>query len=104
MSESQDYVSKVPKLTGDKDSISWRHLRFAAIQRHDYQKLGFEDKLEANTTAAVRDRWKKKMIKSKTTIILTLDVGLLSQLSTVIYNQSKMAKDLWIAIESLYTT
>ena len=56
MYESQNYVSKLPKLTGDKDYIPWWRLVFAAIQRHDYQMIGFLAEPEANPTPDVRSR------------------------------------------------
>lgn len=48
-------------------------------------------------------KWKKAMVRAKTSIVLTLDVGPLAQMAAIIDDDSRTAKDLWDFIHKFCT-
>lgn len=103
MATDQDTVTKLPKLTCAADYIHWRRRVYAYICRNDFELLSFEDE-PIQASAAVKKRWMQAMIKAKTSVILSLGSGPLVQLSNLIDDDDRTAKELLEAIARLYTT
>lgn len=94
MSTEVDLVTKLPRLSGAQDFINWRRRLKAYICRKDVDLQGIEEKPHSVNSDVTRDS-RKKMIKAKTAIILTLDSGLHAQMSSIIDDDDRSAKELW---------
>jgi len=103
MSTEQDPVTKLPKLTCAADYMRWRRRVYAYIRRQDVELLCFEDE-PVQASSAIKKKWLQAMIKANTSIILSLGSGPLAQLSNLVDNDDRNAKELWEAIARLYTT
>ena len=102
---SMDYVSKIVKLAGQDNFIHWRRCVLSYIERSDMDFLCFTEK--PNGRSATEDKvteWRQANSKARSSIVMTLDKGPMAQVGHIIDDRSKTAKDLWDALEKLYTT
>ena len=104
METSSDSVSKIPKLSGEKDYINWKRRVLAYIERYDYQLLCFQDRPSGR---GITDEqilaWREANSRARTSIILTLREGPMSQVGHIVDNRGKSAKELWDSLATLYT-
>jgi len=103
MSAEQDPITKLPKLGNSKDYIHWRRRVHAFIRRNDFELLGFTEE-PVGASVAIRKKWLEAMIKAKSSIVLSLGSGPLAQLSAIIDDDERTAKELWDGLTRLYTT
>lgn len=97
----RDGVNKLPKLTGADDFINWRRRVKAYLQQQDIDLLGLTDRPDAGSTTQNR-RWLEFNVKAKSAITLTLSDGPLAQVSTIVDDDDKTAKDLWTELDKAY--
>lgn len=102
MATDGDSVAKLPRLTGAGDYIPWRRRIKAYIQRDDIELIELKPRPEGATTAQIA-RWNRSNIRAKSAIILTLANGPMAQISNIIDDDDRSAKDLWDALARLYT-
>ena len=100
MSE-HDGVTKLPKLTGAEDYINWRQRLKAYIQRNDIELFGLSNRPESENTRE-QTRWRNAMFKAKSEITLTLADGPMAQVSAIVDDDNRTAKDLWDALDRIY--
>lgn len=97
----QEHLSKLPKLAGADDYINWRRRVKAFLQTKDFELFGLNDRPEDASAAQLR-RWVEANVRAKGTIILTLADGPLAQVSTIVDDDNKTAKDLWTELDKIY--
>lgn len=103
MTTEKDHLNKLPKLKTSADFINWRRILRAYLRRDDFELLGLADNPQAANAASQR-KWEKESVRAKSTIVLTLGDAPLAQLSDVIDDDDRSAKELWDAIARTYTT
>lgn len=96
-----DGVTTLPKVTGANDFINWRRHVKAYLQQQDIDLLELTDRLDGGSTTQNR-RWLELNVKAKSTITLTLSDGPLAQVSAIVDDDDKTAKDLWTALDNTY--
>lgn len=72
------------------------------MRREDLELLCFQDHPE-NTTSTKTRKWLKAMLEAKYSIILTLETRPLAQLSDIIDDDDRTARELWDSIVKLCT-
>jgi len=100
MSAEQDPITKLPKLGNSKDYIHWRRRVHAFIRRNDFELLGFTEE-PVGASVAIRKKWLEAMIKAKSSIVLSLGSGPLAQLSAIIDDDERTAKELWDGLHQM---
>lgn len=103
MATEHDTVTKLPKLNSSKDYLHWKRRVYAYLRREDFELLCFREEPE-DATSAQKRKWLKAMVEAKSSIILTLGSSPLAQLSDIIDDDERTAKELWDAVIKLYTT
>lgn len=101
--KSEDTVTKLPKLTNYKGFIHWRRRVYAFILRDDMGLLRFTEEPD-NAPASFQKKLLENMIRAKSKIILTLGSWPLSQIISIIYVDSRTAKELWDSLSKLFST
>lgn len=74
---AREAVTKLPKLTGAEDFISWKRRVKAYIQQNDINLTGLKEASQDGTTAQ-QPRWYEEDIKAKSIIALTISDSLLA--------------------------
>lgn len=94
-------MTRLPKLSGTDDYINWRRRVKAFLQQNDVDLFGLSDKPDL-AGAAQQRRWLELNAKAKSTTTLTLCDGPLAQVSAIVDDDDKTAKDLWLELDNAY--
>lgn len=98
-----DGVAKLLKLWKSVGFAHWRRRMYAFIRWDDIDLIFFTDRM--NTGAAeLQSPWLEITRKENPTIGLTLGTGRLTQVSKIVDDDERKAKELWDELEHLYTT
>lgn len=71
------------------------------LQQNNVDLFGLSDKPES-ASAAQQRRWLELNAKAKSTITSTLCDGPLAQVSAIVGDDDKTAKDLWLELDNAY--
>lgn len=94
-------VTNLPKLHGAEAFINWRRSVKAYIQQSDASFIGIREAFEEGP-ATQKEKWFETSVKAKSTITPTFAVGPLVQVSLIVDDDEKSAKELWVQLDSIY--
>ena len=99
--QDRDGVTKLPKLMGADNFVNWKRRIKAYIQRNDIDLQGLSSRPDTENQREI-SRWRAAMVKAKSEITLTLSDGPMAQVSSIIDDDNRTAKDLWDALDRSY--
>lgn len=97
----RDGMTNLPMLTGVDELINWCRRVKSYLQQQDIELFELTDRPDS-TLAAQHKRWIETNIKSKSEITLMLSDGPLAQISTVIDDDERTAKNFWTELIKVY--